>query len=89
MPDAISEPTSEAWKAIEGAYDLQVHVAPDVIERRTDDIDLACDFLAHGLKGFVLKSHYVPTAERAKVVTRAVPGIAAYGAITLNHAVGD
>ncbi len=88
MPDVKSEPTSEAWKAIEGAYDLQVHVAPDVIERRTDDIDLAHDFLEHGLKGFVLKSHYVPTAERAQVVTRAVPGIAAYGAITLNHAVG-
>ena len=71
-----------------GAYDLQTHVAPDVIERRTDDIDLARDFLSHGLKGFVLKSHYLPTAERAKVVTRAVPGIAAYGAVTLNHAVG-
>jgi len=77
-----------AWEAIRGAYDLQVHVAPDVIARRTDDIDLAKDFLAHGLKGFVLKSHYVPTAERAKVVTRAVPGIEAYGAITLNHSVG-
>lgn len=84
----MGEPTAEAWKAIEGAYDLQVHVAPDVIERRTDDIDLARDFLAHGLKGFVLKSHYVPTAERAQVVTKAVPGITAYGALTLNHAVG-
>jgi hypothetical protein len=77
-----------AWRAIEGAYDLQVHVAPDVIERRTDDLDLAQDFLAHGLRGFVLKSHYIPTAERAAVVTKAVPGIAAYGAITLNHSVG-
>lgn len=88
MADALVEPTGEAWGAIEGAYDLQVHVAPDVIERRTDDIDLARDFLEHGLKGFVLKSHYLPTAERAKVVTRAVPGIHAYGALTLNHAVG-
>lgn len=77
-----------AWDALQGAYDLQVHVAPDVIERRIDDLDLAKEFLAHGLKGFVLKSHYFPTAERAKVVTKAVPGIAAYGAITLNHAVG-
>jgi hypothetical protein len=65
-----------------------VHVAPDVIERRIDDIDLAKEFLAHGLKGFVLKSHYFPTAERAKVVTKAVPGIHAFGAITLNHSVG-
>ena len=80
--------TDEAWKAIQGAYDLQVHVAPDVIARRTDDLDLAKDFLAHGLCGFVLKSHYVPTAERAQVVARAVPGIKSYGAIALNHSVG-
>src|SRR6476660_2649703 len=80
--------SSAAWDALQGAYDLQVHVAPDVIERRIDDLDLAKEFLAHGLKGFVLKSHYFPTAERAKVVTKAVPGIRAYGAITLNHSVG-
>jgi hypothetical protein len=30
----------------------------------------------------------MPTAERAKVVAKAVPGIAAFGALTLNHAVG-
>jgi hypothetical protein len=80
--------TDAAWEALQGGYDLQVHVAPDVIERRIDDLDLSKEFLAHGLRGFVLKSHYFPTAERAKVVTRAVPGIAAYGAITLNHSVG-
>ena len=84
----MTEISAQAWNAIEGAYDLQVHVAPDVIERRTDDVDLARDYLEHGLRGFVLKSHYLPTAERAKVVTRAVPGIRAYGALTLNHAIG-
>src|SRR6266571_2427179 len=77
-----------AWEALQGAYDLQVHVFPDVVPRRIDDLDLAHEFLSHGLKGFVLKSHYVPTAERAKVVTKAVPGISAYGAITLNHSIG-
>ncbi len=77
-----------AWAAIEGGYDLQVHVAPDVIGRRIDDLDLAKEFLSHKLKGFVLKSHYAPTYERAKVVTKASPGIAAFGAITLNHSVG-
>jgi len=80
--------TDAAWEAIEGGYDLQVHVAPDVIARRIDDLDLAKEFLAHKLKGFVLKSHYAPTYERAKVVTKASPGITAYGAITLNHSVG-
>jgi uncharacterized protein DUF6282 len=80
--------TDAAWQAIEGGYDLQVHVAPDVIARRIDDLDLAKEFLSRKLKGFVLKSHYVPTYERAKVVTKACPGITAFGAITLNHSVG-
>ena len=77
-----------AWKALEGAYDLQVHVGPDVIARRIDDIDCAREFLAHGMKGFVLKSHYIQTGERAQVVTKAVPGSKIFGAITLNHSVG-
>src|ERR1700721_259536 len=85
---AATSLSGAAWQAIEGGYDLQVHVAPDVIERRIDDLDLAKEFLAHRLRGFVLKSHYIPTAERAKVVSKAVPGISAYGAITLNHSVG-
>lgn len=80
--------TDQAWEAIHGGYDLHVHVEPDVIRRRIDDIDLAAEFLARGLKGFVLKSHYVSTAERAKVVCKAVPGISALGALTLNHATG-
>src|SRR5207248_6458679 len=90
-PSAIATSTTvspAAWDAIRGGYDLQVHVAPDIIARRIDDLGLAKEFLSHGLKGFVLKSHYMSTAERAKVVTAAVPGIQAYGAITLNHSVG-
>jgi len=80
--------TPLAWEAIRGAWDLQVHVAPDVIRRRIDDVGLAKEFLAAGLRGFVLKSHYFPTGERAAVVRKAVPGIEAYGALTLNHSVG-
>src|SRR6266567_9230300 len=86
-PEAIRI-SAAAWKALEGAYDLQVHVGPDVIPRRIDDIDCAREFLARGMKGFVLKSHYVQTGERAQVVTKAVPGIKAFGAVTLNHSVG-
>ena len=80
--------TDAAWKALEGAYDLQVHVGPDVIARRIDDIDCAKEFLAHGMKGFVLKSHYIQTGERAQVVTKAVPGSKVFGSVTLNHSVG-
>src|SRR5213593_3903745 len=86
-PETITV-SDAAWKALEGAYDLQIHVGPDVIERRIDDIDCAREFLARRMKGFVLKSHYVQTGERAQVVTKAVSGIKAFGALTLNHSVG-
>src|SRR6201986_5413192 len=40
------------------------------------------------MAGFVLKSHYGSTAERAAVVRAAVPGTDVLGAIPLNRAVG-
>jgi Family of unknown function (DUF6282) len=80
--------SDRAWKTLESAYDLQIHVGPDVIARRIDDIDCAREFLAYGLKGFVLKSHYIQTGERAQVVSKAVPGSRVFGAVTLNHSVG-
>ena len=53
-----------------------MHVAPDVVERITDDLTLARRFKELGMAGFVLKSHYGCTAERASVVRTAVPGVA-------------
>ena len=85
---AAIQVSDRAWKALEGAYDLQVHVSPDVIARRIDDIDCARELLAHGMKGFVLKSHYIQTGERAQVVSKAVAGSRVFGALTLNHSVG-
>jgi hypothetical protein len=81
-------PSERARDLVRGAYDTHIHVAPDVMERRIDDIDLAQRCLEVGIAGFVLKSHYVPTAERASVVRKAVPGVDALGAITLNASVG-
>ncbi|GAA6756200.1 DUF6282 family protein [Thermus thalpophilus] len=81
-------PSERAWALVQGAYDLHVHVEPDILPRKTDDLTLARRFGEVGLKGFVLKSHYAPTAERAAVVRRAVPGVEALGAIVLNHGVG-
>ena len=63
-----TSPTERARVLVEGAYDLHVHVAPDVPRRRTDDHTLAQRFAELGLAGFALKSHYTSTAERAQVV---------------------
>ena len=81
-------PSARARELVRGAYDLHVHVEPDLAKRRIDDLALAQRFAELGLAGFVLKSHYAPTAERAAVVRAAVPGIDALGAITLNAGVG-
>jgi hypothetical protein len=86
LPD--TEPSSGARELVRGAYDLHVHVEPDLAKRRIDDLGLAHRFAELGLAGFVLKSHYVPTAERAAVVRAAVPGVDALGSITLNVGVG-
>ncbi len=83
-----SAPSSHARELVRGGFDVHVHVAPDVVERLIDDVSLARRFAEVGLAGFVLKSHYTSTAERAQVVSAIVPGIAALGAVALNRAVG-
>jgi hypothetical protein len=81
-------PSDRARTLVAGAYDTHVHVGPDVMERRIDDLDLAARCKQTGLAGFVLKSHYLTTAERAAVVRKAVPGVDVLGAITLNGSMG-
>jgi hypothetical protein len=82
------QPSERARQLLKGAYDTHMHIAPDVVDRKIDDISLARRFAQLGMDGFVLKSHYGSTAERAAVVRNAVPGINVLGAISLNRAVG-
>ena len=81
-------PSDDARALVVGAYDLHVHVAPDVPRRSVDDVTLAREFAEAGLAGFGLKSHYTSTAERAKVVSALEPRVEAIGTLTLNQAVG-
>jgi hypothetical protein len=82
------EPSPRARELVAGAYDTHVHIGPDVMRRRITDVELTRRFARVGLAGFVLKSHYVPTAERAEVVRAVSPAASAIGAITLNASVG-
>ena len=82
-------PTEWARRLVRGAYDLHVHVEPDVMPRRVTDLQLARRCWDVGLAGFALKSHYVPTAERASVLNEALNGaVQVLGTLTLNAAVG-
>jgi hypothetical protein len=83
-----ARPSERARVLVEGAFDLHVHVAPDVPQRRIDDRALANRFAELGLAGFALKSHYTSTAERAQIVSGLVPGVQVVGTLTLNWAVG-
>ncbi|HTW84406.1 MAG TPA: DUF6282 family protein [Candidatus Sulfotelmatobacter sp.] len=80
-------PSAQAAEIVRGAYDLHVHINPDVIERRIDDMALAQGHRERALSGFALKSHYTPTAERATLVSQ-LTGLDVIGAITLNAPVG-
>ncbi|MDQ3811702.1 MAG: DUF6282 family protein [Chloroflexota bacterium] len=71
-----------------GAFDTHVHSAPDVLPRKFDDLELAQRFKARQMAGFVLKSHYICTADRATLVRKIVPDVQAFGAIVLNNSVG-
>ena len=81
-------PSEHGRALVRGAVDYHVHVAPDFVSRRISDIDLANRCLETGQAGFGLKSHYSSTAERARVVAAAVPGVVVLGTITLNRSVG-
>jgi hypothetical protein len=81
-------PSQRARELLRGAYDTHMHISPDVVPRIVDDLTLARRFVELGMDGFVLKSHYTSTAERAAVVCEAVAGVRVLGAIVLNRAVG-
>ena len=84
----MTSPSDRARALVQGAYDLHVHVAPDVPQRRIDDRALAERFSELGLAGFALKSHYTSTAERAQVVSALTSDVEVFGTLTLNWAVG-
>lgn len=82
----MSEET--ARELLRGAFDMHVHSGPDVLPRKFDDVVLAERARAAGMAGFVLKSHYVCTADRAALLRKSYPGLHAFGGVALNNAVG-
>lgn len=85
MTETVSD---RARELLRGAIDTHVHISPDVVERKIDDLSLARRCLELGVGGFLMKSHYTSTAERASVVRAAIPGVEVLGSLTLNRAVG-
>ena len=55
---------------LKGIVDLHIHSAPDVRERKMDDLQLMEAAVKRGVRAVVIKSHHVPTVDRATLVNR-------------------
>ncbi len=73
---------------VRGAWDMHIHSGPDVMPRKFDDIELAQHAMEVGMAGFVMKSHFVGTADRATLIRRMFPQVQAFGGLALNNAIG-
>ena len=75
-------------KLLQGAYDLHIHTAPDVVPRKCDDLELAQRLIACGMQGCAIKCHYADTSARAALLRKQFPQLDIVGGITLNRASG-
>lgn len=82
------EQTEKTTSQLSGVIDLHVHCDPDSVPRSIDALDLARLAKKDGMRGFVIKNHYEPTAALAYVVRKEVPGLEVFGGIVLNRSVG-
>jgi Family of unknown function (DUF6282) len=73
---------------LHGAIDLHTHSSPSFFDRLLDDVGLAEQARAAGMRAVLYKAHEQDTTGRAALVRRAVPGIEAFGGVVLNHVVG-
>lgn len=81
--------------SLKGVFDMHVHSAPDIRERRYTDFDLLEAGIRVGAKAIVIKSHHGFTTDRAylcnlynKKIHNGSNDFVMYGSLTLNKAVG-
>jgi hypothetical protein len=71
-----------------GVIDFHAHTGPDVEPRLVNDLQLVRLAKQAGMRAVVLKSHFMPTADRAELAMEEVGGIEVFGGIVLNRSVG-
>ncbi|MCD8020257.1 MAG: DUF6282 family protein [Clostridiales bacterium] len=78
----------------EGIVDLHIHSAPDIRERRLNDLELMEAAVRMKVRSIVIKSHNVPTMDRATLVNIVCKDrhpdsdFQMFGGIALNQSVG-
>ena len=80
---------------LQGVIDMHIHSAPDVRQRKLDDLEIAEAAVERGIRAVVIKSHMVPTVDRATLVNKMVrerygdaTDFEMFGGVVLNRSVG-
>lgn len=77
-----------------GIIDMHIHSAPDIRQRKMDDLELMEAAVERGVRAIVIKSHMVPTVDRAALVNKIrrekypESDFCMYGSLVMNLAVG-
>ncbi|MED1170720.1 DUF6282 family protein [Bacillus inaquosorum] len=71
-----------------GIIDMHVHSYPDMRERSHNDLELLEQAKKLEVSGIVIKSHHMPTVERAWFLNKLQSDVKFFGSMTLNKAVG-
>jgi len=74
--------------SLTGVIDFHCHTGPDATPRALSGLELARQAKQAGMRGIVLKNHYISTAAVAQLAMQEVGGIEVFGGIVLNRAVG-
>ncbi len=69
---------------LRGAIDLHIHTGPDVVPGLVDTLKLAELARLAGQAAIVVKSHHMPTIDRALIAQSLFPEIKVFGGLTLN-----
>lgn len=80
-------PRPHADAILGGMFDLHVHAAPDIVDRRLDDVGTVVRYERDGFTGCVLKAHYESTVGRAAAAGHG-RGIRVLGGLALNQHAG-
>lgn len=80
---------------LKGVIDMHIHSAPDVRQRKMNDLEIMEAAVARGIRAVVIKSHHVPTADRATLVNQVKTekygeeiAFTMFGSIALNRFIG-
>ena len=80
---------SKIGKLVRGAIDMHAHFAPEPgVSRQKNALETVLTARELGLGGIVLKNRLYNTVPLAEMVSQLVPGIAVFGAISLDYECG-